>query len=30
MFFVRCRTAGPDLGERWSARLVATTAEDRL
>jgi hypothetical protein len=23
-------TAGPDLGERWPARLVATAAEDRL
>jgi hypothetical protein len=26
----RCGTAGSDLGERWSSRLVATTAEDRL
>jgi hypothetical protein len=26
----RCRTAGPDPGEWWSARLVATAAEDRL
>jgi hypothetical protein len=26
----RCRTARPNLGERWSSRLVATTAEDRL
>jgi len=23
-------TSGPDLGERWPARLVATAAEDRL
>jgi hypothetical protein len=29
MFFVRCRTARLDLGERGPARLVAT-AEDRL
>src|SRR6516225_9997308 len=26
----RCRTSRPDLGERWSSRLVATAAEDRL
>jgi hypothetical protein len=26
----RCWTARPDLGERWSSRLVATEAEDRL
>src|SRR5262249_18480970 len=26
----RCRTARPDLRERWPSRLVATAAEDRL
>jgi len=26
----RCRTAGPDFGELWSSRVVATAAEDRL
>jgi hypothetical protein len=26
----RCWTARPDLGERWSSRLVATAAEERL
>jgi hypothetical protein len=26
----RCRTSRSDLGLRWPARLVATTAEDRL
>jgi hypothetical protein len=26
----RCRTAGPDPGEWWSARLVATAPENRL
>src|SRR5262249_21191079 len=26
----RCWTAGPEFGERWSSRLVATTTEDRL
>jgi hypothetical protein len=24
------RPAGPDLGERWPSRLVATAEEDRL
>src|SRR6516165_10660465 len=28
--YCRCRTAGPDLGERWPSRLVATAAEKRL
>jgi len=26
----RCWTAGPDLGERWPSRLVATAAVDRV
>jgi len=26
----RCRNSGPAVGERWSSRLVATAAEDRL
>ena len=26
----RCRTAGPDLGERWSSRLVATVEVSQL